>query len=252
MARGLKNMKNLMKGGSMDSVNVPMPLIVIGVIGVIGMAMMMRNNAVKRVKFNMKDNTVHNYSVEDSKQEKSNTANTKNNKNTKNNNGIDETGFREGNLEPNEKKLSYREYIDALERGYIINPNLPVERQHPDTYNIPINVQTRGPTGYQQIGVLLKEGVSDESSPISSNKPTILPLYGKPTYQGSNMWSYYTATDKFNQIKLPMTINGRKCNERYGCKEIMDGDIIPIPSYNGLFKATIYEYDSPKYIPHIW
>ena len=76
MARGLKNINRVMKGGSMDSINVPMPLIVIGVIGVIGMAMMMRNNAVKRVKFNMKDNTVHKYSVEDNKQEKSNTANT--------------------------------------------------------------------------------------------------------------------------------------------------------------------------------
>ena len=45
MARGLKNIKRVMKGGSLDSsINIPIPLIIIGVIGVIGMAMMIKNN----------------------------------------------------------------------------------------------------------------------------------------------------------------------------------------------------------------
>ena len=28
---------------------------------------------------------------------------------------------------------------------------------------------------------------------------------GAPTYNGSHKWTYYTATDKYNQIKLPIT-----------------------------------------------
>ena len=72
---------------------------------------------------------------------------------------------------------------------------------------IPINIPTRGYTGgIMQVGVLHKEEVTDDSKKIGQNtEPVILPLFGRPTYNGSNKWSYYTSTDKMNQVKLPIS-----------------------------------------------
>ena len=71
-----------------------------------------------------------------------------------------------------------------------------------------------------------------------NNEPVILPLFGMPTYNGSNKWIYYTqVTDKFNQIKIPVTNKNRVCSSESGCDELYDGDIITIPAYNGEFKC---------------
>ena len=100
--------------------------------------------------------------------------------------------------------------------------------------------------------MLYKESVeSEEREPGNNNSSQILGLYGKPIYPGSNKWSYYTASDGHNSIKMPLTHNGKKCDGTYGCDELYDGDIISIPSYNGNFKVNIYDYDKPKYIPYI-
>ena len=78
-----------------------------------------------------------------------------------------------------------------------------------------------------------------------------LALYGKPTYPGSNQWSYYTMNDRHNAVKMPMSHKGQKCDNRYGCDEIMNDDLITIPGYNGTFRAVIYDFDAPKYIPFV-
>ena len=144
----------------------------------------------------------------------------------------------------------------------IINPLIPPERRNhyidSSAYvireeGVPINIPTRGYTGgAMQIGALYKQDTSDDTMKIGqNNEPVILPLFGMPTYNGSNKWMYYTATDKFNQIKIPVTNKNRVCNSEYGCDELYDGDIITIPAYNGEFKVNKYEYDKPRYIPHI-
>ena len=51
---------------------------------------------------------------------------------------------------------------------------------------------------------------------------------------------------------LMVTIDGRKCNSDLGCKELLDGDMISIPSYNGRFRVEIYNYDKPSYIPYVY
>ena len=118
---------------------------------------------------------------------------------------------------------------------------------------IPINVPTRGYTGgIMQVGVLHKEDVSDESKKIGQTaEPVILPLFGRPTYNGSNKWSYYTSTDKMNQVKLPISNKNKVCNSEYGCDELYDGDNVSVPAYNGDFKVSIYEFDKPRYIPYV-
>ena len=84
----------------------------------------------------------------------------------------------------------------------------------------------------------------------NSSDTNILPLFGAPTYNGSNKWMYYIASDKYNSIKMPITYKDRKCDSEYGCDELYDNDVVDVPSYNGKFKVNIYEYDKPRYLPY--
>ena len=118
---------------------------------------------------------------------------------------------------------------------------------------IPINIETRGSGGdFQQLGVLSKETISnEEDSPGNNTDSVILPLYGKPTYRGSNRYLYYTETDKYNPVKVPISNKDRDCTDDQGCDEIYDGDQVTIPSYNGVFNVKIYKFNKPRYIPYI-
>ena len=116
---------------------------------------------------------------------------------------------------------------------------------------VPINIETRGSGGdFQQVGILSKKVINEEETVPGNNTDTnILPLYGKPTYRGSSRWLYYTETDKFNPIKIPISVNGRDCTDDQGCDELFDGSEVVIPSYNGQFVVKIYKFNKPRYIP---
>ena len=60
------------------------------------------------------------------------------------------------------------------------DPLDPPERIHTSRYTVPINTPTRGRIPeYQQVGVLTKEGVTDDNNQIGNNSDvTVLPLYG--------------------------------------------------------------------------
>jgi len=158
-----------------------------------------------------------------------------------------------------DKETSFKD-SKAYER--IINPLLSPERSNEHTVGIPINVPTRGiASPSQQIGALYKErvdtyidGEDDDARrkiPGNNSDSVILPLYGNPTYPKSTKWSYHVATDKSNQVKMPLNNKGKKCDNKLGCEEIQNDDIITIPGYNGQFRAVIYDYDAPKYIPYV-
>jgi hypothetical protein len=152
----------------------------------------------------------------------------------------------------NPHRHSYSDYQVNKDYERVINPTLPPERSFEKTYGIPVNIPTRGMTGgFQQVGILSQTGIDSEESPIKSNTPTILGLFGRPTYNGSRKWSYYTASDKYQSMKIPLSVNGRKCDADYGCDEIYDGDVITLPEYNATFKVTLYDYDKPRYIPYV-
>lgn len=141
-------------------------------------------------------------------------------------------------------------YLVNKSHERIVNPLLPPERSNP--YNthyitpirslgVPINISTRGEIGeYQQVGAL-----------VNDTNDKILPIYGRQTYPGSGKWSYYTATDKFREVKLPVFKNKRNCTDEHGCDEIYDKDEIDVPAYNQKFKVTMYSLDAPKYIPYL-
>lgn len=154
----------------------------------------------------------------------------------------------------NQNLVSYADYLADKNIERIVNPLLPPERSYENTYGIPINMPSRGPNmSYQQIGHLYKDEIENPEKQIGNNsETTILPLFARPTFNGSNRWNYYTSSDKFQSVKLPINIDGRKCTDDLGCNELMNGDTVSIPSYNGKFKVEIYDYDKPRYIPFVY
>ena len=143
-----------------------------------------------------------------------------------------------------------------LFRRRIHDPLEPPERTYQHRYRpshdirrgVRINIKTRGEEpDYQQIGVLI------EKDPAENKEPKMLPLFGKRTYRGSQKWNYYTSTDQYNQLKIPVQLaqNTKNCTDEYGCKEIDTQDGVWVPAYQKNFNVEIYSLDSPKYIPYL-
>jgi hypothetical protein len=125
----------------------------------------------------------------------------------------------------------------------LINPLLPPERSYNSTYSVPINIPTRGyASNYQQVGVITSE---------TNEGVKILPLFGRPQWKGGNRWNFYTSTDQYNSLKLPVYSKKKDCQDQIGCDELYDGDQVVIPQYgeNTKFKVSIYKLDSPVYLP---
>jgi hypothetical protein len=132
----------------------------------------------------------------------------------------------------------------------------PLKRNYhfsdPHINRMPINIETRESGGdYQQIGMLNKTTNvnADLASPGSNTDSYILPLFGKPIYKGSSNWLYYTTSN--GGIKVPLTVNNKDCTDDNGCKEINNGETIDITEFNGSFNVKMYQFDKPRYIPHI-
>jgi|TARA_B110000211_G_scaffold90296_1_gene105442 hypothetical protein len=110
---------------------------------------------------------------------------------------------------------------------------------------VPINVHTRGEAvHYQQVGVLIQNGVSGDNK-------IILPIYGKPTYSGSQNWNYYTSTNGYQSMKVAITNDNKECTHEYGCKEINDGNLVSVEGHDSQFKVSLYKLDKPRYIPYV-
>ena len=115
----------------------------------------------------------------------------------------------------------------------IYDPLYPPEKTYP------INIKTRGDTyNYQQVGFAFN----------NSNK---LPIYGKQTYPGSNKYNYYTKSDGYQSIKLPIIKNNIDCTDERGCEQLNDKEQIQVTSYDDLFTFNSYNFDKPKYIPYL-
>ena len=93
------------------------------------------------------------------------------------------------------------------------------------------------------MGVLISEDGNDKK---------MLPLFGEQTYPGSRQWKYYTGSDGYQSVKLPVTNKSRNCQDTYGCDEIYEGNSVGVTGYGNNFKATIYKLDAPKYLPYVF
>jgi Family of unknown function (DUF5755) len=98
------------------------------------------------------------------------------------------------------------------------------------------SIATRGaPEAYQQMGVIVGP----------DNKP--LPLYGRRTAPRSDKFNYYTRTDQYNPVALPLLFNKRDCQDNVGCDEVMNGDNIKLGATGEVAKVTLYGFDGPRY-----
>jgi len=109
---------------------------------------------------------------------------------------------------------------------------------------IPINVSTNigaVDTTYRQVGILN----------ALNTKGKILPLMGRPLFVNRDKWQYYTISDQHNNVKLPVSRNGKSCTNEYGCDKLYNGDTIYIDGANEVYKVTIYDNDTIKYLPFL-
>jgi hypothetical protein len=102
---------------------------------------------------------------------------------------------------------------------------------------LPFNQPTKGlPESFQSVGLVR---VDDK----------MLPLYGRRTAGSNDRWNYYTRTDSYNPIPLPVQVNKRDCMDDIGCPEIYNGDSVHVRGLQKEGKTEIYNFDGPKYIP---
>ena len=143
-----------------------------------------------------------------------------------------------------------------------------------NTNRIPINIRTRGePEPYSQIGYLFIDNATTTTQPANtepqteittetntinlttnvnvntSNNNNVLPLYGRRVYIGGDKWNYYILNDNYNQIRMPLMIDGKDSMDEYGVRELYDNDTVFVSSYGKTFKVKIYEKEGPRYIP---
>lgn len=103
------------------------------------------------------------------------------------------------------------------------------------------NIRTSGAynSEYTQVGFL------------SNGKEDILALHGRLIMSNRNKWQYYTASDKFHSVRLPITVGGKNASSEYGCDEVSNGDSVYVEGYNMPFRVTLYEKQGLEYIPYI-
>jgi hypothetical protein len=99
---------------------------------------------------------------------------------------------------------------------------------------------TRGaPESYQQMGVL------------TGADGKVLPLYGRRVAPRSDYFNYYTRTDTYNPVALPVTFQRRDCQDNVGCKELMTGNEVRMNPTGEVGKVMLYGFDGPRYTPDI-
>lgn len=102
------------------------------------------------------------------------------------------------------------------------------------------SIATQGlPESFQAIGLLKYPGGD------------LKPLYGRRLAGSNDRWNYYTRTDTYNPVPLPLSQGRRDCmDDSAGCNEVFDGDTLK--SLNGeVVSVKLYKMNGPTYIPSI-
>jgi len=93
----------------------------------------------------------------------------------------------------------------------------------------PFNIPTQGlPENYQSMGV------------VKTGDGKLLPLYGRRSISSRERYNYYTRTDSYNPIPIPVQMQGRDCQDQVGCPELYDGDRVKLSATNETGEVTIY------------
>ena len=93
----------------------------------------------------------------------------------------------------------------------------------------PFNIPTQGiPESYQSMGI------------IKTPDGKLLPLYGRRSISSRDRYNYYTRTDTYNPIPIPVLMKGRDCQDQVGCPELFNGDNVKMSAINQTGEVTIY------------
>lgn len=104
---------------------------------------------------------------------------------------------------------------------------------------IPINIPTRYyPESFQQMGLLK---MADK----------LLPLYGRRNGTSSDRYNYYTRTDTYNPVQIPISYQRKNCMDVIGCQELFGGEEIKVHGLDAVAAVEVYKYDAPRYIPSV-
>jgi hypothetical protein len=76
----------------------------------------------------------------------------------------------------------------------------------------------------------------------------ILPLYGRRVAPRSDFFNYYTRTDTYNPVAIPLNFKKRDCQDGVGCQEVMNGDEVDISVTGQKGKVTLYGFETPVQI----
>jgi hypothetical protein len=102
-----------------------------------------------------------------------------------------------------------------------------------------IGLRTRGfPEAFQTIGNLSVGGGK------------MLPLYGRRSINGSSdRWNYYTRTNEYNPVPLPLRHKNRDCMDDIGCPEVFSGDSIHVDGTGEKGLVRLFNMNGPRYFP---
>jgi len=93
----------------------------------------------------------------------------------------------------------------------------------------PFNIPTQGiPESYQSMGI------------VKTSDGKLLPLFGRRSISSRERYNYYTRTDSYNPLPIPIQIQGRDCQDQVGCPELFNGDKVKIAAINEPGEVTIY------------
>ena len=124
-----------------------------------------------------------------------------------------------------------------FKKDVLLNPYAPPLRNE-RMFNVSTNIGAVD-SNYRQIGIL---------TPL--NQPNkILPLMGRPLFTNRDKWQFYTFSE--NNVKLPMTYQGKSCTGEYGSNNLYSNDVVYVEGYKQGFTVTAYDADTTKYLPSI-
>ena len=119
-------------------------------------------------------------------------------------------------------------------RSYATEPEFPPRG---GLSALPFNQPTQGlPDAFQSVGVI---NVGEQ----------MLPLYGRRIT--GDRWNYYTRTDTYNPVPIPVHVQRRDCMDGTGCEEVMSGETVRIAAMGKEGKTHVYRMDGPTYLPGV-
>jgi len=85
---------------------------------------------------------------------------------------------------------------------------------------------------------------------LTTTEGQTLPLYGRRTVGGGSRFNYYTRTDSYNPVPVPIRYKGRDCQDSVGCDELFNNE--RVKAANGMEgEVKIYQFDGPMYLPGV-